>query len=619
MVESTGGLDRIPEIQAGEPMTDLNLGVIGNCSIAMLEDDSARIVWGAFPRLDGDPIFNALVNGPTPYRPDNPSAGGFFAIELVNQVRSEPGYIPNSAMLSTRLIGDDDSAVEVIDFAPRFADRSRIFRPPLIVRRIFPLNGKPRVRIRLRPRFGWGGVAPRITTGSNHIRYVSDDLTVRLTTDAPLSYVVEERSFVLDMPVNLIFGVDETLQSGIEESARMFHERTLEHWRNWVRSMSVPFDWQEEAIRAAITLKLCNFEETGAIVAALTTSIPESPGSGRNWDYRLCWPRDAYFVVHALNRLGATRTMEDYLGYITNIVGESDKGVLRPVYGITRSNALAEREAPALAGYRGMGPVRIGNQAFEQVQNDVYGSVILAATHVFFDRRLVRSGNPQLFERLESLGRKAIEVFDQPDAGLWELRTKFAVHTFSSLMCWAACDRLSKIARALGLPEREIYWRSEADRLHGVIVRRCWNEKLQSFVSTWDGEDADASLLLLHELGFLTAADPRFAATVEHIGRTLRRGDLLLRYAVADDFGVPETAFTICTLWYVDALASLGRKKEAQELFEAVLARRNSFGLLSEDIHPDTGELWGNFPQTYSMVGLINSATRLSRTWEEAF
>ena len=600
-------------------MTDLNLGVIGNCSIAMLVDDAARIVWGGFPRLDGEPIFCALVNGTDPYRPDNPSGGGYFAIELANQTRSEPCYVPNSAILCTRLYGEDGSSAEVIDFAPRFALHERMFRPPLIVRRIFPLSGKPRVRIRLRPRFGWGGLRPRIASGSNHIRYVSEDLTLRLTTDAPLSYVVEERSFVLDMPVNLIFGADETLQSGTGETARMFHERTLEHWRNWVRSMSVPFDWQEESIRAAITLKLCNFEETGAIVAALTTSIPESPGSRRNWDYRLCWPRDAYFVVHALNRLGATRTMEDYLGYITNIVSENSEGILRPVYGITRSTDLDEREAPALAGYRGMGPVRIGNQAHEQIQNDVYGSVILAATHVFFDKRLVRTGNMQLFERLEFLGRQAIQVFDKPDAGLWELRSKFAIHTFSSVMCWAGCDRLSKIAMALALPEREAYWRSEADRLHGVIVQRCWNEKLQSFVSTWDGDQADASLLLLHELDFLTADDPRFASTVEYIGKTLKRGDLLLRYAVADDFGVPETAFTVCTLWYVDALASLGRKKEAQVLFESILRRRNSFGLLSEDIHPGTGELWGNFPQAYSMVGLINSATRLSRTWEEAF
>ncbi len=596
-------------------MMNLNLGVIGNCTVSALVDEAGRMVWSCFPRLDGDPIFCALVGG------ESPAEGGYMAVELVGQTTREQCYLPNSAILSTRLGSSDGSAVEIIDFAPRYAQYERIFRPPTLVRRIAPLQGKPRIRIRLRPRFGWGGLPSRVTLGSNHIRYVSDVLTLRLTTDAPLAYVVEETPFVLGKPVSLILGEDESLHAGIEETARMFHERTLDHWRNWVRSLSIPFDWQEAVIRAAITLKLCNYEETGAIVAALTTSIPEAPGTQRNWDYRLCWPRDAYFVVQALNRLGATRTMEDYLGYITDIVGNDDGNgeKLGPVHGITRSAALEEREAPLLAGYRGMGPVRVGNQAHEQIQNDVYGSIILAATHVFFDHRLVRSGNRHLFERLEVLGRMAIRCFDKPDAGLWELRNKPAIHTFSSLMCWAACDRLAKISGALALPERDAFWRAEADRLHGVIARRCWNGERECFVSTWDGEELDASLLLMHELDFLTADDPRFARTVDAIGKDLKRGDLLLRYAVTDDFGLPETAFTICTFWYIDALASLGRGDEARTLFEMVLARRNPLGLLSEDIHPETGELWGNFPQTYSMVGLINAAMRLSRSWEEAF
>ncbi|MBF0270409.1 MAG: glycoside hydrolase family 15 protein [Alphaproteobacteria bacterium] len=595
-------------------MTNLNLGVIGNCNLAMLVDDAARIVWACFPRLDGQPVFDALLGGAVPYRPDEPGNGGYFAIELVDQKYSKQYYSPNSAVLCTRLHAADGSSVEVVDFAPRYAQHDRMFRPPSLVRRIFPLSGKPQVRIRLRPRFGWGSVTPRVTLGSNHIRFVSDDIALRLTTDAPLVYIAEETPFLLDMPVSLILGSDESLMAGIEETARLFHEKTLDHWHNWVRSLSIPFDWQEAVIRAAITLKLCNYEETGAIVAALTTSIPEAPDTKRNWDYRLCWPRDAYFAIHALNRLGATRTMEDYLGYITNIVSD---GELRPLYGITRRADLVERIALALPGYRGMGPVRVGNQAYEQVQNDVYGSVILAATHVFFDIRLVRTGNRQLFERLETLGLRAIQAFDKPDAGLWELRGKHSIHTFSSLMCWAACDRLARIAGRLELAERATFWRTEADRMHETIYARCWNDALKSFVATWDGDTLDASLLLLHELDFLEADDPRFAATVDAVGRDLKKGDLLLRYAVEDDFGLPETAFTICTFWYIDALASLGRRKEAQAIFESILARRNPLGLLSEDIHPQTGELWGNFPQAYSMVGLINSAMRLSRSWEE--
>nr|MBP6809414.1 glycoside hydrolase family 15 protein [Chromatiaceae bacterium] len=501
---------------------------------------------------------------------------------------------------------------------PRFHQFDRIFRPPTLVRLIVPIKGLPRLRVRLRPRFAYGEEIPQLTLGSNHIRYASHSNALRLTTDAALSYLVEETSFVLDRPLHFILGADESLGAGIGDTARTFLERTLEHWHAWVRSLSIPFEWQDEVIRAALTLKLCSFEETGAIVAALTTSIPEAPGSERNWDYRFCWLRDAYFVVSALNRLGATRSMEEYLGYITDIVGESLDRHLRPCYGITRRADLQERIAPGLLGYRGIGPVRVGNQAHLQVQNDVYGSVILAATHAFFDRRLPLAGDQVLFERLEELGRLAVTVFDQPDAGPWELRNKPAVHTFSAVICWAGCDRLARIASRLALPEHAVQWRREADRLHAVISRQAWNPDLNSFVATFEGDHLDASLLLLGELDFLKADDPRFAATVDAIGRHLMRGDLLLRYGVEDDFGRPETAFTICTFWYIDALALLDRRDEARRLFESLLQRRNALGLLSEDIHPETGELWGNYPQTYSLVGLINCAMRLSRTWDEA-
>jgi GH15 family glucan-1,4-alpha-glucosidase len=347
--------------------------------------------------------------------------------------------------------------------------------------------------------------------------------------------------------------------------------------------------------------------------------VPEAPNSGRNWDYRYCWLRDAYFVVHALNRLGATRTMEEYLRYITNVAASMTDGRLQPVYSITLESQLVEREETKLAGYRGMGPVRVGNQAYEHVQNDVYGSVIMAATQMFFDQRLSQPGNARIFERLEKIGEQAIRVFDKPDAGLWEFRTKTKVHTFSAVMCWAACDRLARVASRLQLENRAAYWRKHADHIHGVITEKAWNERRNSFVESFGGEDMDASLLLLHHLGFLASDDPRFAGTVAAVEQDLRRGDFLLRYATSDDFGVPETAFTTCTFWYIDALAALGREDEARELFENMLTCRNHVGLLSEDLDPETRELWGNFPQTYSMVGLISSAMRLSKPWEEAF
>ncbi len=458
-----------------------------------------------------------------------------------------------------------------------------------------------------------------MTWGSNHIRYVAPDLVLRLTTDASITAVLQETPFFLEDTVTLVLGPDESLPDSVGETGSRFLEETTQHWREWVRSLAIPFEWQDAVIRAAITLKLNAYDDTGAIVAAMTTSIPEAAGSPRNWDYRYCWLRDGYFVVNALNRLGATRTMERYLAYILNVAASASEGPLQPVYAIDGRATLAESEVSTLPGYRGMGPVRIGNLAYQQIQHDVYGSTILAATHVFFDQRLARRGDEALFHRLEPLGERAVAVYDKPDAGIWELRGSARVHTFSSVMCWAACDRLARIADRLGLLERTAYWRTHADRMHGVIVDRTWNPARNAFVSTFDGDAMDASLLLLAEVGFLDPADARFVSTVAAIEQDLRRGDFIFRYVEKDDFGEPENAFIICTFWYVNALTAIGRRDEAHALFEKLLARRTAHGLLTEHIDTESGELWGNFVQTYSMVGLINSAIRLSIRWDQAF
>jgi GH15 family glucan-1,4-alpha-glucosidase len=589
----------------------LELAVVGNCSWGGLIDRCGRLVWACLPRFDSDPLFPALLD-------DAPGHDGSFAIELVDQVASEQRYDGNTAILVTILRDRKGNAVELRDFAPRFANHGRFYRPTMLVRRLLPVRGEPRIRIILRPRCGWGAQRPATTRGSNHLRFVTPDLTLRLTTDAPIAYVTGEVPFVLERSLDLILGPDESLAGAVAATAREFEERTRDYWTEWSRTLSIPFEWQDAVIRAAITLKLCHYEETGAIVAALTTSIPEAPESGRNWDYRFCWLRDAYFVIHALNRLGATKTMEGFLAYIENLAASAD-GNLQPVYGIALEANLDERTEPALAGYRGMGPVRVGNQAFLQPQHDVYGSLVLASTHSFFDRRLLHRGGLRLFERLETFGERAARLWDQPDAGLWELRTRAHVHTFSAAMCWAACDRLAKIAAQLGESARAARWRREAERIRAGTLARAWSEKRKSLVSTFEGDELDASLLLLHEIGFVAPEDPRFAGTVAAIETDLRRGSYLLRYCGTDDFGTPRCAFNICTFWYIGALAALGRRDEARELFENMLARRNPLGLLSEDLDPQTGELWGNFPQTYSMVGLINAAMRLSRGWEEAF
>ena len=591
----------------------LDGGVIGNCSFGALIDPRGRICWACLPHFDGDPVFHSLLDDA---HEADPEAGGFFDVVLEGLQDSEQHYIENTAILETTLRDCNGAAVRITDFAPRFEQFGRSFRPTMIIRTIERLSGEPRIRIRLRPRFDYGERRPELTRGSNHVRYVGPKLALRLTTDAPVSFVTDEIAFVLEQPLTLLLGPDESLTDPVDSVAREFLSRTENYWREFVRHLAVPFEWQEAVIRAAITLQLCSFEETGAVLAAMTTSIPEGPDTGRNWDYRFCWLRDSHFVVQALNRLGATRTMEGYLGYITNLAAAAEGGVLQPVYGIKFERELTERDVDHLSGYRGMGPVRVGNAAWRQLQNDNYGSAILSVTQSFFDRRLVKPGNARVFGSLEQLGSQAVALFDQPDAGLWEFRQRSAVHTFSSVMCWAACDRLARIARTLGLAERQRHWTNQAEAIRSHILQNAETER-GGLAASLDGAGIDASLLLLHDLGFLDANDPCFAATVESL-EPLREGSNFFRYQ-EDEFGAPTTSFAVCSFWYIDAINALGRRDEARELFEQMLDRRNPVGLLSEDLDPETGELWGNFPQTYSMVGLINSALRLSRPWSEAF
>ena len=593
-------------------MSSLELAVIGNCSYSALVDSRARIVWCCLPRFDSDPRFCALLQD------DDAGEQSYFGVDIDGFQGSTQRYRRNSAIVETFLKDSSGSLVQVTDFAPRFKQYGRVFRPAMLVRQITPLFGTPRITLRVRPTSGYGQVRPEVTRGSNHIRYVMPDLVLRVTTDAPTSYVLEEIPFILEQPVTLILGPDETVTESVSDTFRQYFEQTDLYWTDWARYLSVPFEWQDAVIRAAITLKLSNFEETGAVIAAPTTSVPEAPGSGRNWDYRFCWLRDSYFVVDALNSLGVTKTMEGYLNYIMNIVANSQGGDLQPVFGIALEERLVEGIETGLAGYRGMGPVRVGNDAYRQVQNDGYGSAVLSCAQMFFDMRLTKLGDEALFRRLEALGVRASEVWNVPDAGIWEFRGREEVHTYSSVMCWAACDRLARIAAHIGLAGRAAHWSGVADRIHQGIVENAWNSELNSFTATFGGDSVDAVLALLPQLGFLSGKDPRFAGTVHRIEKDLRHGDHIFRYAVQDDFGTPEVAFNACTFWYIDALANMGRTEEARSLFETMLAARNGNGLLSEDIDPKSGELWGNFPQTYSMVGLIHSAKKLSRSWEEA-
>jgi GH15 family glucan-1,4-alpha-glucosidase len=600
----------MPDFPEDITNASLELGVIGNGSVAALIDGRGRIVWCCLPRFDADASFCALLSPTT--------EGGDWAIELEDLERTEQFYLANTAVLVTRLFDHHGGAIEITDSAPRHRANGRLYHPVMLARRVAPISGSPRIRVLLRPLCDYGARPAPTTSGSNHIRYLLSDVVQRLTCDVAAPLIERSLPFGLDRPAHFVFGPDETLNESPADFIHLALERTLDYWREWVRYLSIPYEWQEAVIRAAITLKLCQYEATGAIVAALTTSIPESAGSERNWDYRYCWLRDAAFTVRALNRLGATRSMEEHIRYVFNLIANEQDKEIGPVFGITFERELPERQVDSLSGYRSMGPVRIGNDAWRQRQNDVYGSVVLASAQLFFDHRLEHRGDLLTFQRLERMGALALRMAEQTDAGLWEYRGRAAVHTYSAAMCWAACDRLAHIATELGLDDRARYWHEQAVQLHERIEKRAWNDKLGHFVDAYDGEHLDASLLLLADIGFVEASDPRFVATVDAIGVALGRGDYLFRYIAPDDFGAPETSFNICTFWYIEALAATGRKERARAMFEHMLKQRNALGLLSEDIAPASGEHWGNYPQTYSLVGLIQAAMRLSRRWEDA-
>ena len=589
---------------------NLELAVIGNCQIAALIDSGGAIVWACLPRLDGDPVFSGLLS------PVGDADRGTFAISMAGAAHVTQRYVRNTAIVETVHEGSA-ATLRVTDFCPRFRSRDGMHRPAMIIRLVEAVVGAPVIRVRLRPTGGYGSISPKVTFSSHSLRFATDDLAYRVTTDASLTALSEERPFALSGALTFILGDDEPINETPAAFGRALLEQTRLYWEEWVRGLAVPVDYQEAVIRAAITLKLCTFEDTGAILAALTTSIPEAPDTSRNWDYRFCWLRDSYFTVHALNRLGASQTMRAYLRFIHNTHVRTPEADLQPLYGSSGQPQLVEGTAPSLRGYRGMAPVRVGNQAFEQKQYDVYGAIILGAAQLFYDERLDVADPQRIFTGLERLGEHAVHGFARSDAGPWELRGREHVHTYSAVMCWAGCDRLADIALRVGQEQASARWRQHADSMHARIIAEAWNPRLESFVATFGGDTLDATALLLAELRFVPASDQRFISTVNAIGRQLRTGDLVFRYRNADDFGVPTSTFTVCAFWYVNALAAIGRKEEARERFAQLLSRRNSFGLLSEDIDPHTGELWGNFPQSYSMVGIIISAMRLSRYWED--
>ncbi|HEX5008256.1 MAG TPA: glycoside hydrolase family 15 protein, partial [Hyphomonadaceae bacterium] len=519
-----------------------DLGVIGNCQYSALVDRQGEVVWCCLPRFDSEPIFSTLLDS---------EAGGRFRIGPAMGERGTQRYVQNTNILETHFETSTGS-FRVIDFSPRFLQFERAFRPTQLIRIVEPVEGAPRISAVCEPRLGWSKQRPTMVAGSHHVRYEGFSSQLRLTTDIPISYLGGQ-PFSLTDRQHFILSYGAPVEEPLAPLCERFLNQTTRYWQVWVKHCDIPPYFQREVIRSALALKLHCFEDTGALVAAMTTSIPESPGSGRTWDYRYCWLRDSYYALNAFGLLGHFEERENFVRYLLNVAGGAPGLNLAPLYAVDGSQNLDEVILENWPGYGGEGPVRIGNGAATHLQHDVYGEMVLALTPIFLDERMSAERSPTTLNLIEGLARKAVSLAGAPDAGIWEYRKEWKPQTFSSLMCWAAADRMAGIAER-HKPALSAEFRSAADRIHQEICANSWSEAKKSFTGEYGGEDLDAALLQMSNLRFLPAGHPKLRGTNDAIHQELIRDGWLLRYQLNDGFGTPTVAFIICTFWLVEAL-----------------------------------------------------------------
>jgi len=582
-----------------------DLGLIGNCQFSALIERSGDVVWCCLPRFDSEPVFSTLLDH---------EAGGRFGAGPADGAQRSQRYVENTNILETTF-KTPSGAFRVLDFAPRFVQHDRVFRPTQLFRVLEPIDGTPLVRVECEPRIGWSKAVPPVLQGSNHLRFEGFASPLRLTTDIPLSYLAGH-PFALTGRRHLVLTWGAPIEEPLAPLCDRFLGETVRYWQRWVKDCDIPPLYQREVIRSALALKLHCFEDTGAIVASMTTSIPEAPGSTRTWDYRYCWLRDAYYVIGAFRLLGHFEEREHFIEYLLNVASSAPDLKLAPLYRVDGNSDLEERVLDAWPGFGGEGPVRVGNGAARHSQNDIFGEMVLALTPIFLDERFSAERSKAALALIERLARKAIAVAGAPDAGIWEYRTEWKPQTFSSLMCWAAADRMARVA-ARHAPGVELEFRGAAARIRDEIIRQAWNPTLGAFMGTYGGGDMDASLLQLAALRLLPIEDPRLIGTIEAIRRTLSKDGWLFRYRLDDGFGQPTVAFIICTFWLAEALAIIGRKDEATAVMDHVHSALSPIGLLSEDYETSNLRMWGNFPQAYSHVGLIHAAFAASPKWAD--
>lgn len=586
-------------------------GLIGNCQIAALLTKEGSLDWLCLPRPDSPPVFGRLLD----------EKGGHFSIAGVGAESYQQEYIRNTNVLVTTVTTKDGDCFKITDFCPRFSQFGRMFRPFSVFRIVEPVKGQPQIRVECQPVNGWAKEPMAAVRGNSHFRW-GDSL--RLWTNMPMTYFSESQPYALTEKVYFALNWESTLEEDLPSVAEAFLQQTIDYWRLWVRHCNIPSQFQRETIRSALALKLHCYEDTGAILAALTTSLPEEVGGNRNWDYRFCWLRDASFVLNAFHQLGHFEEMEGFLRFLLSVLRahETDREHLRPVYALDRSVPLPEEEHHNWSGWKNSPPVRSKNQAAEHVQHDVYGEMFLALAPIFLDERFYHLRTAEHEKMLGELLGLCVKNIAKPDAGLWELRDGWREHSFSNLLCWAGIDRALSIRGRGYLQNISFDMEKERSRAEAAVRNAVFGEKSGHLGNGPEDPSPDASLLFLPLLRFPDLELCR--DTVLHIERELtfvsngqRHEGFLYRYLRQDDFGRPESAFLICSFWLVQALVRVGERERAAALMDKLQLSANSLGLLAEHFEPHEGKQLGNFPQAYSHVGQILAAFAVSRPWDE--
>ncbi|MDX1331603.1 MAG: glycoside hydrolase family 15 protein [Robiginitalea sp.] len=586
-------------------MDNLDYGIIGNCRSAALISKTGSLDWCCLPEFDSSSVFAKILDE---------EVGGSFEILVDDSYEVTQRYKKDTALLITRFSNGADT-FELRDFMPRYQKQDGSYHaPPEIIRYLRHIEGAPVFRVRYNPRLEYAQgdtrtyVKPRFIVSLNEGQKFD---TIFLYTSFNKNAVVEGRPITLEDDGFFLLGYNEKLFKPSTKKMYVEMERTKVYWLNWSDKTPAYRKYNALIKRSAVTLKLLSYDKSGAILAAATTSLPETLGEVRNWDYRFCWIRDASMVVKVVSDLGHKEVARRYLQFIVDLVPDKDEK-LQIMYGINREKQLTEKTLDHLSGYKGSRPVRIGNAAYRQRQHDIYG-ILMDMIHT----QLIRFPNDiEHGEELWSLTKGIVWIVEkhwkEPDKGIWEFRTEDRHFTFSKVLCWVAIDRAIKIARIFRKQRKIDKWLPLEREIRKDIHEKAWNPEVGAFTQSYGSRDLDASVLLMEPYGFIDARDPKYVRTVKAIERELSHDGLLFRYKNKDDFGLPTSSFTICTFWFINALYRIGEVERSRNWFERVLGYSNHLGLFSEDIDFKTKRLLGNFPQAYSHLALIECALNFS-------